>query len=186
MQIKLADEQCYQRELYSEKARIKRKLADIAGNNSRTYRKVIEELREVARRTKHETTAKMKAKNEHLKKKYNIKSQEQQEPPPEDLKKFEDIMIFDKTKYENLKNDSYQIKIIGNVELSNDEKAVLRLHPKFCVLENLTLTRLEQKQKAVMAMLRMEISKQQKNKEFNGKEIHRKSENETRGASSLK
>ena len=102
MQIKLADEQCYQRELYSEKARIKRKLADIAGNNSRTYRKVIEELREVARRTKHETTAKMKAKNEHLKKKYNIKSQEQQEPPPEDLKKFEDIIKFDKTKYENL------------------------------------------------------------------------------------
>ena len=62
MQIRLADEQCYQRELYSEKARIKRKLADKAGKNSRTYRKVIEELREVARRTKHETTAKMKAK----------------------------------------------------------------------------------------------------------------------------
>ena len=37
-----------------------------------------------------------------------------------------------------------------------------------------------------MAMLRMEISKQQKNNEFNGKEIQGKSEIEARGASSLK
>ena len=51
---------------------------------------------------------------------------------------------------------------------------MLRLHPKFCVLENLTLTRLEQEQEAAMAKLRMEISKQDKNKELSEEEIQEK------------
>ena len=58
---------------------------------------------------------------------------------------------------------------------------MLRLHPKFCVLENLTLTRLEQEQEAAMAKLRMEISKQDENKELSEEEIQEKSEIEARG-----
>ena len=64
-----------------------------------------------------------------------------------------------KKKYEALQSDSYKIKIIGDVMLTKEEESVWKLHPTFCVLENLTRTGLEQEQKAALAKLRMEITK---------------------------
>ena len=50
----------------------------------------------------------------------------------------EDLKIFNKEEYENLQPDSYEIKVIGNVELNEEEQSALKLHPKFCILDKLT------------------------------------------------
>ena len=180
MKVKIADEQCYQRELYHDKTRIKRQLADKISRNSRTYKKVINELRQEARKVKQEYTTKYKNKNLHLRRKYNSdKNQEDcQEPPPEDLQEFEDLIVFDKIKYNEITPDSYDITVIGDIELTSEEKSALKLHPKFCVLENLTKTNLEQEQEAAMAKLRMEITKELEQAEMSKEEIQENQEYE--------
>ena len=183
MRVKIADEQCYQRELRAEKTRIRRQLESKTGKNSRTLRKVIAELRQEAKKVKQEYTQKFKAKNEHLKKKFNLENDKKsdQAEVPEDIQEFEDVIALDKKKYENLQPDSYEIKIIGDVKLTSEEEAVLKLHPKFCVLENLTRTGLEQEQEAALAKLRMEINKENEQKGMTEEEIQESQEDEARG-----
>ena len=108
------------------------------------------ELRQEARKVKQEYTIKYKNKNLHLRRKYNSdKNQEdRQSPPSEDLKEFKDLIVFDKNE---ITPDSYDIKVISDIELTSEEKSALKFHPEFCILKNLTRTNLKKEQEAAMA-----------------------------------
>ena len=161
MKIKLADEQCYLRELIKARQACKRELARSIGENSRQYKKVIAELRTEARKTKKETTEKFKKKSEHLKGKYHKKQENPNEKiVPEDLIEYEDIVVFSKEEYENLQPVKYNVKKIGQLELSTEEEKVLTLHPKFCILDRLTRQEFEHEQETALAKLRIEITKE--------------------------
>jgi len=45
--------------------------------------------------------------------------------------------VFSKSKFEDLEVQKYDVLVIGDVELFEDEKEVLRLHNKFSVMADL-------------------------------------------------
>ena len=139
------------------------------GNNSRKFKNMITDLRQEARKAKEESTTKFKEKTAHIRKKYSRDKQEDREVP-EDLMEYMDLKIFNKEEYENLQPDSYEIKVIGNVELNEEEQSALKLHPKFCILDKLTNSDFEHEQEAAFAKLRMEKTKDEEYSEMDEEE----------------
>ena len=149
----------------------KKELGKIWGRKSRNYKSKIQELRKEAIEAKQEQTEKYKKKMEHIRRKYRKENNTEEEKSPEDLREYEDLTIFDKNKYENLQMESYEVVVIGHVELSKAEKLVLQLHPKFCVVDKLSEQEFEQEQEAALAKLRMEIAREDEYSEMTQEEI---------------
>ena len=83
--------------------------------------------------------------------------------------------MFSKTKFAEKQTRKYEVQVIGDVILSEEEKEVLKLHNKFSVLENLKPGDLDPEQEAAIAKLRMEKVKE---KEYEGFNIEEKEEME--------
>ena len=99
---------------------------------------------------------------------------------PDDLIEYEDLVVFNKEDYENLEPVKYEVKKIGQVEITPEEEKVLSLHPKFCILEKLTRQEFEHEQEQALAKLRMEISKEAENDDLTEEEIKENQEVEAR------
>ena len=179
MKLKLADEQSYHRELVNIRNRYRKELAKNLGNNSRKFKNMIADLRQEAKKTKKESTDKFKEKMSHIRKNYSPNNKEDEEIP-EDLQEYSELKILNKIEYENLEPDSYEIKVIGDVELTNEEKSVLTLHPKFCILDKLTLSDFEHEQEAAFAKLRMEKTKDEEYSQMDEKEVEEAQEVDAR------
>ena len=172
MKLKLADEQCVLRELCKERTRIRKELGKKLNKNSRPYRRTMLELKQEELKVKKELTEKFKKKFLHLKAKYKNKSDVKEEQEvPQDLKEYSNLTIFNNKKYEELKVDSYDVKVIGDISLTVEEIKVLQLHPKFCIPDNLQETQFEQEQECCLAKLRMELTKDEENTGLTQEEI---------------
>ena len=180
MKSKLADEQCYHRELVDKKIKEKREIAKKLIKNSRPYRKFMKMLRDEEQRKKAQMTRKFKKKLEHLKTKYSTDKNHEEVRIPDDVKEFSEAVVFDKKKFEDITPDSYEVKIIGDIELSKEEEKVLKLHPKFCIVEKIKVIDFEQEQETSLAKLRMEFRKQEENENLTPEEIKNCEEFEAR------
>ena len=178
MKLKLADEQCLLRELCKERTELRRTLGKKLNKNSRPYRRIMQELKQEEIKVKNESTKKFKNKIAHLKNKYSQEqeSTKQDEGAPQDLQEYEELTVFNKNKYTDLQVDSYTVKVIGDIRLSPEEEKVLKLHPKFCVLDRLQEVEFEHEQEASLAKMRMEIVKEQENKELTEQEVQENEE----------
>ena len=179
MKYKLADEQCYYRELLDHKKKARREIERKLVKNSRPFRKFMEYLNQEEHRRKLQVTNKFKKKVNHLKNKYNS-DKKADKMVPEDITEFSECTIYDKNKFENLSSDSYEVKIIGDVELSGQELQVLKLHPKFCIVEKLQEITFEHEQEVALAKLRMEFRKHEENQELTQEEVENSEELEAR------
>ena len=120
---------------------MRRKIARKLGANKRPYRNMIAYLREEAMYAKNKIKEKYSMKLEHLKKKQKEKDENHlEEEVPDDLIEFEDLKVFDKVEYEKIVAETYDIKVIGDLIITEDEKNAARLPPKFCVEEDLYLS----------------------------------------------
>ena len=54
------------------------------------------------------------------------------------MKELGGLRIFDPERYDSIKEEKYDIKIIGDVELDEKELIMLKLHPKFAILPDCT------------------------------------------------
>ena len=171
MKNKLADEQCYFRELVVLRNKARREIDKKIKKNSKPYRKFMLKLGQEEKRKKTQMTIKFKKKVDHLKKKYNSDKNQSELTVPEDIQEFSENAVFDKKKFDTIEETSYDVKVIGDIELSDQEKQVLRLHPKFCVAEKFQPIQFEQEQEAALAKLRMEFRKQEENKELSEEEV---------------
>ena len=90
---------------------------------------------------KHKTKLKMKykAKLDHLdtERKKDIEKKKRRIVIPEELDEFRDISIYDDNKRLSLCKQIVEGVTIGGVSLDEDERAILRLNPKFAVLTRL-------------------------------------------------
>ena len=180
MKCKLADEQCYYRELLELRNKARREIDKKLVKNSRPYRKFMSKLRQEEQSRKQKMTEKYKKKVEHLRKKYKSDKNLQQEDVPEDIQEFSDSLVFDKKKYDQLERDSYEIKTVGDIKLTSQEEQILKLHPKFCIVGQLQEIEFEQEQESALAKLRMEFRKSEENKDLTQEEIKNCEELEAR------
>ena len=176
MVAKLADEQILRRDLMRLKMKMKKDLAErMKGENSRKYKRVVNHLNKIGRDNKAVLNEKYKNKIKHLKDKYRTKDEEEEKRVPEDLKEYSDLSVYNKEKFDEIEVEEGEVKVIGDVVLTEEEKTVLKLHTKFSVMENLKRGGLDIEQEASIAKLRMEIEKE---KEYDGYTTEEKRESE--------
>ena len=179
MKSKLADEQNYMRELRTARTKYKRMLGKKFQGRVRQYKNLIKYLRQEARIMRQELTMKYKKKIAHIKEKYRRQEKEIPEEIPADLEEYAQLSVFSKEKYDKITPQRYDPKVIGEVEISEEEKAFLRLHPKFAVRPDLHQGGLEDEQEFGNAKMRMEISRQE-GEEYDEKEDLKQQECEAR------
>ena len=172
MKAKLTDEQVWRRELNRTKINMKKELiTKYGGEKTRMYRRVVNHLNTIARKNKLALNEKYKQKLNHLRhKKSESKIIDTVEEIPEDLKEFYDLSTFNTAKFEAIEIEKYEIKTVGNVELSDDEIKALQLHNKFSVMENLLPGDLDAEQEASIAKLRMSKEKDERYEGFTEEE----------------
>ena len=80
------------------------------------------------------------------------------------MKRYENCKIFSKKKYEEIEIKMNADSVIGEVELDENEKTVLRMNPKFAVLQKLCSEKLLREMEIGFTKIKYEIEKRKKNK----------------------
>ena len=157
MSVKLRDEERFREEMERERNCLRRLIANRIGKNSKPYRKLMRELRNEAYKVKEEYENEHKEKVQHLKRKFREEESEKLDKVPENLNDYKELSIFNKEKFENIEVREDEILVISEgIELSEDEKALLRLHTKFSVVQKLEETGFEFEQELAYAKIRLE------------------------------
>ena len=73
-------------------------------------------------------------------------------------------------KYDGIETETYEVKVLGDVNLSEEEKQVLKLHNKFVVLDNIKPDAMDKKIEASLAKMRMEKEKDKTYQDFTKEE----------------
>ena len=132
MEIKIRDEERFHEEKMGEKNRKRREIGERLRKNSRPYRNLMRMLKDLSHKVKEEHRIKYDKKVEHLKRKYHENEEEKLDRVPDHLRAFKSLSIFDRGKFEEIKVSENEVLCVSDgVELSDDERAVLRRHTKF-------------------------------------------------------
>ena len=122
MSVKIYDEQVTRTKLTKTRNTTRTKLMKVLGKNTRRYRTVIKNLRKEARATKEEFRKNYDQKMEHLRYKYRETEEEKLDKVPKEIEEYITLSIFDRDKFANLEELSYEITCVGDVYLSEEEE----------------------------------------------------------------
>ena len=141
-------------------------------------------LRKVGKRKKKELREKNNKKIEHLIKKQKVREEKSRiwrlenkvgEGRKTEEKELEKTSAFVEEKFDKIEVEKAETCTVGRVELDEDEKAILRMHPKFALRKKLDEEQFELDIECGFAKLRWELGKDE-NEDNNRK---RKGETET-------
>ena len=90
---------------------------------------------------------------------------------PEEIEFYKDCMISDPDKIKEIEPLYLGKLTVGNVEIDEDEKAALKLHPNFSVMRELDSEEMETDTEVSLGKLRYEIRKQKERKELGNVEF---------------
>ena len=161
MKVKMHDEQITRRNLMKSRNKARATVSKMMGKNSKRYRTTIRKFRDAAMARKAEHREKYTSKLRDLKFKYREDAQEKLDKIPDEMQDYLTLSIFDREKFDRLKELTYEITCLGNIELSNEEKSILRLHPKFSI---------EFEQELSNTKLRIQLNKELEKEESEEKE----------------
>ena len=133
MKFKKMDEIRNRKNLVREKLRMRKKIEKDLGKNTNQSTKLLKHLREVSETKKRELKEKYDRKISHLRKKYETDREKEMDRVPTEMEGFESLAVFDKDKFEEILVEEIEVVKYGEVELDEDEKAALRLHPKMAL-----------------------------------------------------
>ena len=111
----------------------RRKIKKKHGPKTSTTRKILRTFREEAEEIKKKTIEDYKMKISHLRTKNEKLRREEKERVPEEMTDYKDAAAFNRLKYERIEVDEISVTVIGDITLSEEELAVLKLHPKFSI-----------------------------------------------------
>ena len=83
--------------------------------------------------------SKYESKDEHIRNLRNIEIEKMLETCPRELNEYIELKIFKKGEMENMIKEEVVISKIGKVDLDQDEIAILKLPPKFAVINKLDM-----------------------------------------------
>ena len=166
MELKMLDERKVNARLETAKYKMRKKLEDQLGKNSRKLRNLIKNLRHEAARNKSEVMKKNEDKLKHLRRKFRTDEEEKINKIPESMTdlKLENLSIFNKEKFDKKATVEYEPDIIGEITLHDNERLILMLPPNFSIEENLPPGGLALDNEMAFAKARMTISKEEEEK----------------------
>ena len=80
------------------------------------------------------------------------------------MKDYKDAAAFNRLKYERIEVDEISVTVIGDITLSEEELAVLKLHPKFSIRGEVTHEKLNFEQELGYAKVRIDLRKENEEK----------------------
>ena len=93
-------------------------------------------LRTETERVKEERREEYRKKLEHLRRKGEEKKKEDQNKIPESMEGFEELRVFDKETFEEIQiNEEEVLCVSKDITLNEDEREILKLHPKFSIIK---------------------------------------------------
>ena len=139
MELKMIDERKVNSKLETAKYKIKKKMEETYGKNSRRTRNLVKKLRQESAKNKSTIMKKYAEKLKHLRRKFRTNEEDKLDRIPESMEdlNLEKLSIFSKRKYEEIQIVEYETEVIGDIELTDNERLILRLPPKFLIEENL-------------------------------------------------
>ena len=143
MMLKTRDETWRNKELKREMDDIRMELKKKYGENTRKTRGMIKMMRKEAQVERSISKDKYKSKVDHLQKNHGRDEEEMISRVPPELKEYADTDVFSKQRFDNIMKDEITIVKIGPVILTEDQDLILKMHPKFAILENLKMEDLE-------------------------------------------
>ena len=161
MSLKLRDEKKVNGELICQRNKSRREISECLGENSRRARKIFKIMRNEAAKVKADYKEKYDKKLKKIGVKKHIEEEAKLEKVPEKLEAFKFAKIFKKSKFEEIEVQNYEITVVGEIDFSEEEKQVLRLHPKFALLQNLDMEEMEWDLELGFAKLRYQLSKEE-------------------------
>ena len=139
----------------------RRKVEGIFGRNSARVRNIIKRIKCQIAPSRAKLKLKYSSRTKHLRSKYNPDSKEG--PVPHDLTKYSEADVFSKDYTNNRAapdhTEGQEVLIIGDVQLSDEEMEVLKLPPKFAILDKLDDELAEVELQACSSKHRWEASK---------------------------
>ena len=160
MVSKLVDVRRNEKILKSEQNVVRRKIYQKNGEDSRKSKKIIRRLKNAARDVKKQLKNKYKKKVEHLRKKYRQNEEDCLDEVPSSMVGYESLSIFDKSKYDDIEKKEIEILSIGDIDLSDNERLILGMHPKFSVIQKLPKDALDLDKELAFAKTRMQLTKE--------------------------
>ena len=100
MKIKLGDEKRYKSELFLARNNERKKLEDELGKNTKTYRRILRELRDEAQKERILAREKYTKKISHLKKRHKEEKEGKDDEIPAEMGEYKDLSIFNRYKFE--------------------------------------------------------------------------------------
>ena len=140
--LKLRDEKKYRRELYCENE-MEKSLWRKELKNVWKYKRKMNLIKDIARKHKKKERKRLNKKLKHLITLKKEMDEKDLKICPIELDSYKDAIVYDKDKFDRLCKDEIKVNSIGDVDLSKEEMEVLRLHPKFGVMERLDSTEME-------------------------------------------
>ena len=168
MKRKRKDEVKYRRKLITRRNRMRGEMMKEMGKKSNKYRRTMKHLMNMAKTTKENLKQKYDNKIEHLKNKYKDDKEKRLDMVPEEMAEFRDIAVFNKERFERMEVQVPEIVKFGEVELNEDEEAVMRMHPKMAVMARLEEGYMELNQEIGYTKIRWQLRKED---EERGEEI---------------
>ena len=160
MRGKLEDEKWYCKELQWERMGVRRHIKEMFGENSRHTRSLIKHLRSEAEREKTAQRKRYGKKLSYLKGKYERDEKVRLNEVPDDLSIFGEAGVFDDEKFNTIVKDDIQIQIVGNVVMTDDERELLRHHPKFALMTDLKEIDMDMELELAFAKVRYQLLKE--------------------------
>ena len=90
---------------------------------------------------------------------------------PPNIGEYDAAKVYDKTQFDEIIEEEITVSMVRNVELSEDEIAVLKLHPKFAVREEIEDEEIEFQGELGWAKLRYQLLKEAEDDEGIGDEV---------------
>ena len=161
LEVKIKDERKISEDLRRKVREVRKICEETYVKNSKTYRAIFKKLRSQATVKRKEMKKTFEEKISHLRKKYRETEDEKIRKIPIELEEYDELSIFDPGKFNDIKTESYEVKTIGEVDLNENERKILQLHPKFSVLGKLENGGIEFEQEVAKAKLRIQLRKEE-------------------------
>ena len=165
MDIKLMDNKGVMKKLRTRRNQLLKKLEDDLGHRSRLCRWVRRSTRENCDKLRTRVRKKFAKKFEFLKGKYEEKNNPMDTLNEDDQMKYKDAKIFSMISDMRMEDDEEPTVVClrdEDVVLSDDEKSVLALGPKFCVFNNLSEENFQREVEECVVKYRWELRREEK------------------------
>ena len=168
MEVKKRDEIQHVREMKREREEKKKWLAKIHHPKTKPYKRVIQYLRQEAERAKEIQSKKYWEKIHHLEERY--REEKEEEKIPAGMEKLSHLTVFSDERYDSIEKDEIQVPIIGEIELTEEEKMILRKNPKFALPEKLQEDTMREDMEKAYSLMRMELKDEEDTEEIRTEE----------------